>query len=215
MIQQTGNNIIATDKDGDFVDILAEDASVEKVIDFYTEFSNPLKSAYTWNESFSDPLTEFINGNLYLYLGFASEVDDIRKANPALNFKVALLPQIKDNVRPSTFVRLYGVAIPNSSKNPTASLNLAFLFTGNSSAENILATNIFTHALQGFQPKSDALTFSKIAYDSSFIGVNWYDIEPESTSNIFKELIANVVSGGADTDTSINRASRQIGEIVK
>src|SRR3989344_1564334 len=42
-------------------------------LDFYTQFSNPTKTYYSWNRSLIDAQTHFASGDSAYYLGFASE----------------------------------------------------------------------------------------------------------------------------------------------
>ncbi len=44
----------------------------------------------------SDSKNMFLAGDLALYFGFASELDDLKNKNPNLNFDVTLFPQTGD-----------------------------------------------------------------------------------------------------------------------
>ncbi|NQV90133.1 extracellular solute-binding protein [Candidatus Uhrbacteria bacterium] len=61
---------------------------------FYTDFANPLKAVYTWNEDMSDSFDAFVSGNTAFFFGYSYHHDFIRAANSKLNFSVSALPQI-------------------------------------------------------------------------------------------------------------------------
>ncbi|MBT5808626.1 extracellular solute-binding protein [Candidatus Uhrbacteria bacterium] len=61
---------------------------------FYTDFANPLKQVYTWNEDMDDSFDAFANGKAAFFLGYSYHHDLILTANEKLNLGVAPLPQI-------------------------------------------------------------------------------------------------------------------------
>lgn len=61
---------------------------------FYTDFANPLKAVYTWNEDMPDSFDAFTSGNTAFFFGYSYHHELIRTANSKLNFAVSPLPQI-------------------------------------------------------------------------------------------------------------------------
>ncbi len=61
---------------------------------FYTDFANPLKAVYTWNEDMPDSFDAFVSGNTAFFFGYSYHYDLIRAANSKLDFAVSPLPQI-------------------------------------------------------------------------------------------------------------------------
>jgi ABC-type glycerol-3-phosphate transport system substrate-binding protein len=61
---------------------------------FYTDFANPTKDAYTWNDSFPSSFDAFTAGQTAFYFGYSYDLPLIRTAAPKLNFTVNSLPQI-------------------------------------------------------------------------------------------------------------------------
>ena len=62
---------------------------------FYTDFANPTKEVYTWNDSFSSSYEAFANGETAFFIGYSYHIPLIRTAAPKLNFAVAQIPQIE------------------------------------------------------------------------------------------------------------------------
>ncbi|MCR4313977.1 MAG: extracellular solute-binding protein [Candidatus Uhrbacteria bacterium] len=65
-----------------------------EAVRFYTDFANPLKAVYTWNEDMPDSFDAFTSGNTAFFFGYSYHHRLIRAANSKLNFAVAPLPQI-------------------------------------------------------------------------------------------------------------------------
>lgn len=61
---------------------------------FYTDFANPIKEVYTWNDKQSNSLEAFANGTVGYFLGYSYHIPILQTRNPKLNFSIAKLPQI-------------------------------------------------------------------------------------------------------------------------
>lgn len=61
---------------------------------FYTDFANPIKDTYTWNETFPTSFEAFANGQTAFFLGYSYHLPLLEAAAPKLNFALAKVPQI-------------------------------------------------------------------------------------------------------------------------
>src|SRR5690606_31001724 len=55
---------------------------LRSVADFYTRFSRPNNTLYSWNRSFSQDRDRFVSEDLALYFGYGSEGREIERLNP-------------------------------------------------------------------------------------------------------------------------------------
>ena len=126
MFIQSGNRIVDRDGRGVFYSVLAQ-SSAPAVLDFYTEFANPLKPSYSWNRAQPSSRSAFLASRLAIYFGFGSEYSALRQGNPNLNFDVTFFPGPRsDNELGITYGKLTGIAILRSSLSPSAALGAAF-----------------------------------------------------------------------------------------
>lgn len=63
--------------------------------EFYTDFANPIKEVYTWNEDFDGSFEAFVNGQSAYFVGYNYHMPFIEAAAPKLNYAVAAIPQIE------------------------------------------------------------------------------------------------------------------------
>ena len=63
-------------------------------VSFYTDFANPTKEVYTWNEDYSSSFEAFANGETAFFLGYSYHIPLLRTAAPKLNFSITGVPQI-------------------------------------------------------------------------------------------------------------------------
>lgn len=64
---------------------------------FFTDFANPAKQAYSWNEDLPDAFEAFTQGQLAYFVGYSYHAPMIETAAPRLNYDVAALPQVNLN----------------------------------------------------------------------------------------------------------------------
>jgi len=222
LIMQAGNPIVTQDelsKSG-YGTVLSgklnyDISPAESALRFYTEFSNPAKTSYSWNRSLPSSLDMFIAGDLAVYFGYASELFEISRKNPHLNFDVAEVPQTKDSLRKTTFGRMRGLAILRSSKNITASFQTAILLSDNkfvSVLSNELKLPPVRRNLLAQKP-TDA--YLSLFYDSALISRAWIDPSPNDTESIFRNMVERVVSGSSSVGESVTTANREMEKLFK
>jgi multiple sugar transport system substrate-binding protein len=61
---------------------------------FYTDFANPTKEVYTWNDTFPGSFEAFVNGQTAFFFGYSYHLPFIKAAAPKLDYAVSSLPQI-------------------------------------------------------------------------------------------------------------------------
>lgn len=182
---------------------------------FYTQFSNPTKTVYSWNRSLQSSQTLFTSGDLVFYLGKISELPLIKRLNPNLNFDVTLVPQSQSSTRKVTYGAMSVLTIPRTTKN----LKGAVFTIGALTSKD--AQSAFAKALSVSTVRKDILAtpdkaspyesiFSKAAIMSQGI------LEPDSFKMdvIIKELIDTVVSGQYEVSEAVSRANEKISLLL-
>lgn len=62
---------------------------------FYTDFANPLKQVYSWNDEQPNSFDAFINGKTAFFFGYSYHAPLIAARSPKLNFAITPVPQIE------------------------------------------------------------------------------------------------------------------------
>ncbi|MDD9868048.1 MAG: extracellular solute-binding protein [Candidatus Campbellbacteria bacterium] len=219
LLLQAGIPIVYRTENGSFVSSLQPFGSQESVLSpanvvfrFYTEFSNPNKSVYSWNNSLRDDRELFLSGKLFLYLAPASEYEILTRANPNLNFGTSIIPQPKGAPSPKTFARLYAFAIPRSARDSALSISVANIL----SDVNVIAqTNPILppphRALFSSYPDSE---FGNTVYRSVLISDTWHDPSFRETEIIFRNAILSIISGRESTRNAIEGIQQNIEAII-
>ncbi|MFH1711865.1 MAG: extracellular solute-binding protein [Patescibacteria group bacterium] len=102
-------------------------------LQFYTDYANPTKQVYTWNENYPNSFEAFANGQTAFFFGYSYHIPLLRTAAPRLNFAVASMPQIEGG-RDVNYANYWLEVVSNDTKNSNWAWD--FLMFA-SSAENV------------------------------------------------------------------------------
>lgn len=73
----------------------ADSAPGLEALRFYTDFANPMKDVYTWNDERPNSLEAFLSGQTAYFFGYAYHIPQIEARAPRLNWGVSNMLQIK------------------------------------------------------------------------------------------------------------------------
>ena len=171
--------------------------------DFYTRFSQPANTYYSWNRSFTEDRAAFTGEDLAFYFGYASEAADIVRLNPNLNFDIAEVPQSATASVRRTYGRFYGLSLLRSSDN----LNGAYAVLSqlnNPTIASTIATN------SGMAPANRQMlalgsndTFGRVAYQSAAIAYGWLNPPLAETNTVFATIITDINENRRNIDQSV------------
>jgi len=220
LMMQAGSSIISVDENGIYHPTLSEDQSngvspAEEAFRFYTEFSNPTKTSYSWNRSLPYSKDMFTTGDLALYFGYASEYQSLQKKNPHLNFDVTTVPQTRTADRKLTFGKMQGLAILKSSKVLSADLAAVNLLTSKniiSSASIALNLPPVRRDLLAQKPKESYLS---VFYDGALLSKGWLDPSGSETNAIFSEIVQDITSGRRKLSSAVDNGNAQLVKLLK
>ncbi|MBU1136915.1 extracellular solute-binding protein, partial [Patescibacteria group bacterium] len=81
----------------------------ERALEFYTDFANPLKSVYTWNNQMHYSADAFYEGKTAAMFNYSYYIPTIRALAPYLNFGVAAMPQIGISSKSVNYANYWGM----------------------------------------------------------------------------------------------------------
>lgn len=106
---------------------------------FYTDFSNPNKEVYCWNNDMPNSLEAFTSGSLAMFFGYSFNIEQIRAQAPKLNFGIAKLPQIEGNSLEINYANYWVDTVSKKSKYPNEAWDFIQFLTKEENAKLYLA----------------------------------------------------------------------------
>lgn len=177
---------------------------------FYTDFANPTKAVYTWNDSFSSSYEAFANGETAFFIGYSYHIPLIRTAAPKLNFAVTKIPQIEGG-REVNFANYWVEAVSGQSEFPDWAWDF-ILFAADE--ENV------TSYLEEAQKPTALRSLISSQLDDEWLGPfaaqvltaeSWYQgYDADAADEAIKDLIDEVLAGVEDPQDSMNAAASRV-----
>ncbi len=184
-------------------------------VNFYTQFSNPTGSTYTWNRSLPTSQNFFLSGNLAMYLGFASELFSIQQKNSNLNFDVTYVPQVRNTAKKIVFAHMYALAIVKQSKQITGAyiaINALTEAGALKEMEKITTLPPVRRDLLSDRP-SDA--YRAVFYNSALISDAWIDPDTSATRNMFRDMVESVTSGKTRASEAVGKLNQSLDTLFQ
>jgi ABC-type glycerol-3-phosphate transport system substrate-binding protein len=219
LFMQAGDPIVMHDSNGNLLPVFgqapvnAPTNPAESALRFYTEFANPGKTTYSWNNALPDSATSFVNGNVGAYFGFASEYATIAARNPNLSFAVATLPQLEGNTTHLTFGEMTGVAISRTAANPAGALLVAEHLTGQKAVSLLAQQLLLPPVRRDVVIDTSSNAAAAVFVQSSLIARAWLDPSPSATNTVFQNMVNEVLSGAAEPASAIAEASQALARV--
>lgn len=185
-------------------------------VNFFTQFSNPTKTIYSWNRSLPNSQAMFVSGDLAFYIGYASELPTIQRLNPNLSFDITSLPQSQNATRKTTYGQMNILAIPRTSKNvPGATFAIKQLTSPD--IQKIVSASFLKSPVRrdllGLEDVSNP--YQATIYRSAIMAQGILEPDNRNTSAIIKELIDTVVSGQFEISQAITRANERMNTLIR
>ena len=217
MTLQTGALITSYSSSGVLSTNLNDSANgngLQSVVDFYTEFANPVKSVYTWNRSLPNSLEMFTQGSLGVYFGFASELSSIKNKNPNLDFDVSYFPEPRDVQTKITYGKILAVTALKSSAKVGAAMQLALPMGSQTGVKAYSDASGLPPVRRDLLSSVPTDAYGAVLYNSALWSRGWYDPDPSRTSGFMSDMIEAVTSGWMTTGDAVNKFGSRMGLLL-
>lgn len=187
----------------------------ERALEFYTDFANPLKSVYTWNNRMHYSIDAFYEGKAAMMLSYSYHIPTIRAKAPYLNFGIASMPQIRTSTNNVNFANYWGLtASRNSQESERAWQFIAWLAQKENSQKYLELTEkpaARRDLVLNQKTDPDLGVFAQ----QSLSAHSWYQVDNLAIEQILADMIESVVIGETTLREAISRASSQISLLMR
>lgn len=187
----------------------------ENAVIFFNEFSNPTKSSYSWNRALPSSDEMFVNGSLAMYFGYASELPDIKKKNPHLNFDVAVVPQIKKSPIKATFGKIFSAVISKSSQHTQSAFSAVFKLAGEKFSKRFAQTFYMAPARRDLLAAGSNDPDFSIFYKSAVMARTWLEPDPQKVYKIFQNMVESTATGRLKVSAAVKEEKNRLDRLLK
>ncbi|MBN2854292.1 extracellular solute-binding protein [Patescibacteria group bacterium] len=184
---------------------------------FYSEFANPIKESYSWNEELDNSLDLFISGSLAIMFSYSYDLETIKTRAPKLNFSVTKIPQISSDASANiNFANYWVEVVSNKSKYQNEAWHFIQFMTQAEQAKSYLAKTNKPAALKSLinQSNNDEIN----VFSSQILTAkSWYKgLNPQAAEVAMKEMILGVVNNpSAKIQDILNIGASRVQQTVK
>jgi multiple sugar transport system substrate-binding protein len=182
---------------------------------FFTDFSNPTKYVYSWNDTLSDSLDMFISGNLAMTFAYSYDLATIQARAPKMNFGVAKIPQIANNPEVN-FANYWLETVSKKSKYPNEAWDFIQFATKEEQAKLYLAKTNKPTALRSLieEQKKDP---NLIHFAEQILTAkSWYQGKnPQAAEKAIGEMIDNAVKNYEQIQEVLEFGANQVQQTIQ
>lgn len=184
---------------------------------FYTDFSNPGKESYAWNNELPNSLEMFISGNLAIMFSYSYDLPTIKAQAPKLNFSVAKLPQIEGN--PPTninFANYWVEVVSKKSTHQSEAWDFIQFMTKEEQAKSYLEKTKKPTALRSLVQAQKADNDIGVFADQVLTAKSWYKGKNAmAAEEAIKEMIETTIKNTTDKlQTILNTAASRVQQTI-
>ena len=182
---------------------------------FYTDFANPAKEVYCWNNDLDNSLEMFTQGKLAFMFGYAYHLPQIRAQGPKLNFSIAPLPQIEESQQIINFANYWVETVSKKSQHSDEAWDfIQFISRAENVKSYLKAVNKPTALRSLIEEQLDDVDIGVFA-DQVLTAKSWYKgADVLAAENVIGEMINDVVTGKEEIDSAINTGASRVRQTV-
>jgi ABC-type glycerol-3-phosphate transport system substrate-binding protein len=219
LLMQSGSNVVVKGPTQYVADFSQQSSDLvlppSEALNFYIEFADPSKLAYSWNSSLPMARTAFLAEDLALYFGLGSEEREIVSANPNLSFGVAMMPQIGSSSVKMTTGSLYGFSVLRSSKHSAQAFKTLFKLAGPEGIKELDSRTGLPSVHNSLRKEDPTKASSRVLLNSALITRAWIDPEPSQTDRMFSDMIESVKSNQFSAQDALTRLASQLNQMFR
>lgn len=156
---------------------------------FYTDFANPGKDVYTWNDKQPNSLDAFIQGKVAFFFGYSYHLPVIRARAPKLNLAMAKMPQIPGNPIVN-YANYWAWTVSKKTKSPDIAWNMLNFFRKPDENKKYLDVAIRPAALRSQLPAQLENEQVGVFASQVLTAQSWYKgNDPKAMENALVEMI--------------------------
>jgi len=185
------------------VDETSQVQPLSNIMRFVTEFSDPMKITYAWNQFSGNATDAFVAEKLAMYIGYAGEFPVLRSQNPKMDIDMTYLPQARGYGTFSTGMRLYGIATMRQAKNITGAYAVESAFSGKDWSPQLASIVGATPARIDYF-STPGLAINEVLMNSLLISRGWYDINVLTTDGFMAQMFYGITSGKQGVNDAVS-----------
>jgi len=179
-------------------------------LEWYTDFSSPVKEIYTWNDSMPNALDAFADGQLAFFFGYKYHDDQIKEQATGLDYGVAPMPQVDVSYEVS-YPNYWVYTVSQKTKNSDEAWNFIQLAASEKRVINYLNKTGYPSVRKNLLSAQIGDPEVSVFAQQALTAQSWYHgTQPVKTDEYIAEMITSVISGQSTIEDALSLTAKQI-----
>jgi multiple sugar transport system substrate-binding protein len=181
----------------------------EIALQFYTDFANPNKRVYTWNDKMFYSIDAFFTGQAAMMLNYSHHVKTLQEKSPRFKFDIAPMPQIEGS-EAINYANYWAPTVSEFSENPIAAWRFLKYLTSLDGLIPYLNASEKPVARRDFIEEQSRQTEFGVFADQSLSAFSWYQIDNRAIETIFADMIDDINFNRASIREALSNAETKV-----
>lgn len=186
-----------------------------RALQFYTQFADPGKDIYTWNNRSSNSIDAFASGQVAMIFSYSYLRETLAKKAPFLNYAVAKIPQIAGSELRVNYSNYWAEGVSKQSKNAELAWKFLKYMTDKESLakyyEGLKQVSSRLDILDGQIADPEIGVFAENALSAR----SFYKPDSDGMENIFVQMINEVVLRSIPVNDAIKAGEQKANLLLK
>jgi ABC-type glycerol-3-phosphate transport system substrate-binding protein len=187
-----------------------ENADAVRALQFYTDFANPAKDVYTWNEQSDYSIDSFAQGSAAMMINYSYNIDTLKAKNPRLNFAVAPLPQVETGGTPVTYGGYWLYVVSKQTTSADTAWRFVRFMTSTAQARSYLEKSGYPPARRDLVQELQSDARIGVFANQSLYAKSWSQADSRLVDKLFVGAIDEVITGQDTVDGALKRVVEQL-----
>ncbi len=191
----------------------------ESALQYYTDFANPSRQLYTWNDNLFYSIDAFQVGNVSMMFNYSHNIDLLRSKSSRLNFAIAPIPQFPNVSKVINYANYWAPTVSKACelRSPSTCLEswkfIAYLASQEGSQIYLKASHrppARRDLIDQFKNDPDLGVFATQALTAK----SWYQIDDRAVETIFADMIEDINFRQIPVRTALQTAENKISQLM-
>jgi multiple sugar transport system substrate-binding protein len=181
----------------------------ERALTFYTDFTNPQKEVYTWNDNQHYSVDAFAAGETAMMMNYHHQLAALREKAPRLNFGIAPMPQATATDR-RTYADYWALGVAVRSKQPFAAWRFVDYMTAGAGNVSYLNAADRPAARNDLIEQQKAEQDVGVFAEQALTARSWFQVDNLAIETIFADMIDSVNLGRQSVRDALKEAEAKV-----
>ncbi len=182
----------------------------ELALTVYTQFANPAVTAYSWNVKSNFSVDAFTEGKLAMMLTYQYMQPVIAAKSPNLNWGIAPLPQISNDVTKVNFANYWSESVTKASKNQEVAWDFLNFITSKTELTKYYAKHKLPASRKDIVPSQIGDQDIGVFAEGILTAKSVYKKDASVFEAVFVKMIDDVILNNAKISEVLHNAAQQI-----